>query len=120
MATLQIYLSHAGTEGRAARELTTALRDAGANVWSDDTPLGSAQDFAELQRQIAERPIFIVLLSKVACSSERVRREVQWAEATLKRDTTHAILPIVAASFDRAAFVAFKAMPTLANGMRLS
>jgi hypothetical protein len=53
MDALRIYLSRAGTEGRVARELTAALCNAGAQVWSDDTPLGSAQNFAELQRQQA-------------------------------------------------------------------
>ena len=77
---------------------------AGADVWFDEHNLGATQLLDEIQRQLAARPVFVVLLSKSAFASDWVKRECKWAFNIQLRDPSHIILPVVISPIDPNAF----------------
>ncbi len=96
MAQMRVFLSHSSTDRDFADALAKALRDAGADVWYDESHLGTGQLLREISRQLAQRPVFVVVLSKAAFASEWVPRECEWAYNLYAAESNRIILPIVA------------------------
>jgi tetratricopeptide (TPR) repeat protein len=97
---MQVFLSHSSADAPFANTLVVALRGAGADVWIDDSHLGTGQLLEEITRQLATRPVFVVVLSKAAFASEWVRRECTWAFNLYGRQKNRLILPVVAEPLD--------------------
>jgi tetratricopeptide (TPR) repeat protein len=120
MSVMSIFLSHASADHTLAQRMVSTLRGAGADVWFAERHLGAQQDaqqdtqqaLQEIQRELAARPIFIVLLSPAAFASDWVRDECRWACNIQKRDPTHALLPVVIAQIEPSAFNSMRYLET--------
>ncbi len=97
---LRVFVSHSHEDDAFCRQIVTALRDAGADVWYDEHNLGSGQLMSVIQRELA-RPIFVLILSKAAFASRWVKRETTWAYEMTDRDPSRVILPVTAGPIDR-------------------
>ncbi len=96
MAVLKIFVSHSHQDNAFCRQLVQALRDANADVWYDEHNLGSGQLLDRIEAELKVRPVFIVILSPAALTSQWVRDESKWAYARYKRDPQRIILPVLA------------------------
>lgn len=96
-ATPHIFVSHAHEDNAWCRAFVEALRHGGADVWYDEHNLGYGELAEEIERELASRPIFIVVLSPASVAKPWVRRETE--AAIHLRDTVpgRGILPVVAA-----------------------
>src|SRR5690348_904634 len=105
MATaLPIFVSHSHEDTAFCQALVTALRGAGADVWYDEHNMGAGQLMDVIQRELGQRKIFIVILSKHAFASAWVRRETGWAYELAAHDPTRIILPVTAAAIEHGDF----------------
>jgi TIR domain len=105
MAQMRVFVSHTSSDKEFCQELVAALRTAGADVWYDEHNLGIGVLREEIMRQLAERPAFIVVVSKAALASRWVRDECEWTYNLYRRPTTpgsspRLILPVVAGPYD--------------------
>lgn len=100
MAQLRIFLSHSSSDRDVADALAHALRGAGADVWYDETHLGTGQLLDEISEQLPTRPVFVVLLSKAAFASSWVKQECKWAYNLFRREPNRIMLPVVAQLLD--------------------
>jgi tetratricopeptide (TPR) repeat protein len=100
MAQMQVFVSHSSKDKAFCDRLVGALRGAGADVWYDEHNLGAGVLRREIMKQLAERPIVIVILSKAALTSDWVQDECEWAYNLLKREPNRMILPVVAATYE--------------------
>ena len=101
MAQMRIFLSHSSTDKDFADALARALRDAGADVWCDSTHLGFGHLRRDISKQVASRPVFIVVLSKQAFASRWVTDECDWAydlyeDEQQRGEQNRIIVPVVA------------------------
>src|SRR5579875_2712846 len=96
MSTLRIFVSHSHEDDAFCRTLVAALRGASTDVWYDEHNLGSGQLLDVIQRELASRPIFIIILSPDALRSTWVKNEAKWAFNLLQRDSMRNILPVTA------------------------
>ncbi|HEY1389288.1 MAG TPA: toll/interleukin-1 receptor domain-containing protein [Ktedonobacterales bacterium] len=101
MAQMRIFLSHSSADREFADALAKALRDAGADVWYDESHLGTGQLLREINNQLTTRTVFVVILSKSAFASNWVKRECEWAYNLYDREPDRKILPVVAQQLDR-------------------
>ena len=104
---MRIFVSHSSQDNDFCRTLVKALKNAGADVWYDEIDLGAGHLLKEINDQLASRPIFIVILSKAAFSSEWVTRECEWAYNLYTREPARVILPITAQQIDNGDFNAW-------------
>jgi tetratricopeptide (TPR) repeat protein len=102
MAQLRIFLSHSSTDRDFADALAHALRGAGADVWYDETHLGTGQLLDEISAQLPTRPVFLLVASKAAFASDWVKQECKWAFNLYRREPNRIMLPIVAKQLDPA------------------
>lgn len=102
MAQLRIFLSHSSTDRDFADALARALRGAGADVWYDETHLGTGQLLDEISAQLPTRPVFLLVASKAAFASDWVRQECKWAFNLYRREPNRIMLPVVANQIDPA------------------
>jgi tetratricopeptide (TPR) repeat protein len=102
MAQLRIFLSHSSTDRDFADALARALRGAGADVWYDETHLGTGQLLDEISAQLPTRPVFLLVASKAAFASDWVKQECKWAFNLYRREPNRIMLPIVAKPLDPA------------------
>lgn len=100
MQQMRVFVSHSSADTTFANALVGALRNAGADVWLDDSHLGTGQLLEEITRQLANRPVFVVVLSKAAFASEWVRRECTWAFNLYGRQQNRLMLPVVVSPLD--------------------
>jgi CheY-like chemotaxis protein len=96
MSQTRIFVSHSSQDNAFCNALVQALRGAGADVWYDEENLGAAHLLNEISRELASRPVFIVILSKAAFGSQWVMRECQWAYNLYTREPDRIILPVTA------------------------
>lgn len=99
MAQLRVFLSHSSADKAFADQLVAALRDAGADVWYDEHNLGTGQLRATIMRELATRPIFIVLVSHAALTSRWVQDECEWTYNIAQRKPERLLLPVTAAPY---------------------
>ncbi|HEX5548260.1 MAG TPA: toll/interleukin-1 receptor domain-containing protein [Ktedonobacterales bacterium] len=102
MAQLRIFLSHSSADRDFADALARALRGAGADVWYDETHLGTGQLLDEISAQLPTRPVFLLVASKAAFASDWVKQECKWAFNLYRREPNRIMLPIVAKALDPA------------------
>ncbi len=101
MAQIRIFLSHSSADRDFANALAHALRGAGADVWYDETHLGTGQLLDEISAQLPTRPVFLLVVSKAAFASDWVRQECKWAFNLYRREPNRIMLPIVAQQLDQ-------------------
>lgn len=101
MDQLRIFVSHSSHNRELCEALSLALREAGADVWYDQQDLGSGHLLEIIPREIKQRKVFIVILSKSSIASAWVRDECKWAYALYSRESGRTILPIVAETLEQ-------------------
>jgi hypothetical protein len=81
-----IFISHSSPDNAFGQQLTTNLRNMGYDVWYDSYPGRDASGlvpgdgwFERIQLELAERPVFLVILSPSSMASPWVRDEVSMA-----------------------------------------
>lgn len=99
MAQLRVFLSHSSADKAFADRLVAALRAAGADVWYDEHNLGMGQLRSTIMRELATRPVFIVLVSHAALTSRWVQDECEWAYNIGQRKPERPMLSVVAAPY---------------------
>lgn len=101
MAQMQVFVSHSHEDDAFCRAVVAGLRGAGADVWYDEHNLGSGQLMEVIQRELGNRPVVILILTKAAFASRWVRREIVWAYELLDRDPSRLLLPVTASPIAR-------------------
>src|SRR5262249_9846405 len=96
---LKVFVSHSAQDKLFCDALVAALRAAGADVWYDEHSLGAGVLRGEMMRELAKRPIFLVVLSPAAFASGWVRDACEWAYNLSKRESHRLLLPVVAAAY---------------------
>jgi hypothetical protein len=76
MSAMRIFVSHSHDDAAICRDLVTALRAAGGDVWYDEHNLGSGQLMDVVMRELDSRPVFLVILTKAAFASRWVRNHL--------------------------------------------
>jgi predicted esterase len=72
---MRIFVSHSSHDNEPCRALVSALRSAGADVWYDEHNLGNGVLRDVIMRELATRPVFVVMLTKAAITSQWVHDE---------------------------------------------
>ena len=104
MGQMRIFVSHSSQDNAFCDALVHGLRGAGANVWYDQQNLGVGQLLDVITKELRERKVFIVILSKAAFASQWVRQECKWVFNLSVREPERLILPVVAQPVERADF----------------
>lgn len=78
--------------------LVQGLGQAGADVWYDEHNMGSGRLGPTIERELRERPIFVVILSPAALRSQWVEDEARWAYGLWRKTPSRHILPVTAAT----------------------
>src|SRR5258708_22791065 len=94
---LNVFVSHSHQDDAVCRQLVTALRGVGADVWYDEHNMGSGQLGPTIEREIKARPVFVLILSPAALTSAWVEDEARWAYGLYRKDRTRTIQPVLAA-----------------------
>jgi glycogen debranching enzyme len=98
MSQLRLFVSHSQFDNVFCRGLVQALEDADAEVWYDHQNMGPGELDFVIAREIASRPVFVVVLSPSALQSHWVKKECRLAIARYRQDPNRVILPVLAAS----------------------
>ena len=113
----RIFISHTPEDDDFCQDLVSALRSAGADVWSNDRHYGLSQLLPVIEPEVRARPVFIVILSPAALRSGTVTAACTWAATYLRHDPNRRFLPVVAQPVDdmslRAFFEGFHTHPTM-------
>ena len=91
----RVFLSHSSQDKQAADQFAQAFRQAGADVWYDEESLGAGHLRRAIMKELGERPVFVVLLSKAALASSWVLRSCEWAYDLQRGDSSRVLLPVV-------------------------
>jgi tetratricopeptide (TPR) repeat protein len=102
MVQLKVFLSHSSQDKAFADTLAQALRGAGADVWYDEESLGAGHLRRIIMKELADRPVFVVLLSKPAQASTWVLDECEWAFDLQRDDPSRIMLPVVVQQLEKA------------------
>ncbi len=94
---LKVFVSHSHQDDAFCRQLVTALRGAGADVWYDEHNMGSGQLGPTIERELKARPVFVLILSPAALTSAWVEDETRWAYGLYRSDRMRVIQPILTA-----------------------
>jgi len=100
MDPLKIFVSHSHEDNAFCQQLVRALRGAGADAWFDEHDLGAGHLLDAVERELRQRPIFLLILSPAAMQSQWVRNEAIWAFNRMQRDPQRVFLPVVAQPVD--------------------
>lgn len=95
-----IFVSHSSEDGAFCGAFVRALREAKADVWYDVDNLGTGVLRTEIMRELSNRPVFIVILSPAALTSQWVQDECEWAYNLLRRERYRIFLPVTAQAYD--------------------
>src|SRR5690348_11359942 len=102
MAQMQVFVSHSHQNNAFCAELVKALEGAGADVWYDDESLHTGRLGPIIERELRERPVFIVVLSPAALASQWVEDETRWAYGLYRSEPERIILPVLTEPLARA------------------
>ena len=94
---VRIFVSHSHHDAGFTRDLVTALRGAGADVWLDKHNLGAEQLGPVVEHELQLRSLFVVVLSPAALASRSVEQECRWAYDVSRRDPARTMLSVLAA-----------------------
>jgi hypothetical protein len=73
-STKALFLSYASQDAAAARRIGDALREAGLDVWFDQSELRGGDAWDEMiRRQIAECALFVPIISAATAAEKPVR-----------------------------------------------
>ncbi len=100
IAAPRVFVSHSHGDSAWCHSYVEALRQGGADVWYDEHNLNYGELMDEIEREIAARPVFSVVLSPKACASHWVRREMTAAIELLDHQPGHILLPVIAVPCD--------------------
>jgi tetratricopeptide (TPR) repeat protein len=98
-AQLRIFISYNQADRVACDQLVAALRGAGADVWYSEHSTVAGQAREESKRELHERPVCIVILSKAALASGWVQDDCHWAFYTSEGVPAMLLLPVVVGAF---------------------
>ncbi|HEY1391421.1 MAG TPA: toll/interleukin-1 receptor domain-containing protein [Ktedonobacterales bacterium] len=98
MSQMRVFVSHSHEDTAFCHALVQALRGAGADVWYDEHNMGSGRLGPTIEREVRERPVFVVILSPAALHSPWVEDETGWAYGLLRKEANRLILPVTAAA----------------------
>lgn len=104
MAVIKIFVSHSHADDDFCHEYVSLLRKAGADVWYDEHNLGTGELHEVIPRELGNRPVFIVILSKAAFRSSWVKDETKWAYNLFKRQPSRIIMPVTAQTISQRDF----------------
>lgn len=117
MNPARIFVSHTPEDDEFCQDLVSALRSAGADVWSNDRHYALSQLLPVIEPEVRARPVFIVILSPAALRSGTVTAACTWAATYLRHDPSRRFLPVLAQPVDdtalRAFFEGFHTQPTM-------
>ncbi|MGZ3602051.1 MAG: tetratricopeptide repeat protein [Ktedonobacterales bacterium] len=95
MEQARIFVSHSPYDKAFTEPIVEALREIGADVWYDDRDVSAEPLRDEIQREIASRSRFIVILSRAALASPHVLAECAQAYALQRTEHSRIMLPIL-------------------------
>jgi tetratricopeptide (TPR) repeat protein len=116
MSRLRVFFSHSSQDNEFCGALVKALRGAWADVWYDRDNLGPGELPVTLVREIRNRPVFLVALSKPAFTSSWVQEECKAAHQQYELDRARIILPVTVGPISDSDFAA---LPFLQPFMRV-
>lgn len=97
MSAPAIFVSHSHKDDAYCHTFVSALRAAGLDVWYDEHNATAGHLRELIERELRLRPIFVVVLTPAALTSEWVTDECDWAYNLYRRDRAHrVILPVLA------------------------
>ncbi|MGH9941007.1 MAG: toll/interleukin-1 receptor domain-containing protein [Pyrinomonadaceae bacterium] len=97
---MQVFISHAETDGSLAGKLAAGLEEAGLKVWYDRREILPGANWAEETAQaLKESEAMVVLLTPAALRSTQVRREIQYALGG--ENYSHRLIPVFVGSADK-------------------
>ena len=100
MSTMNVFLCHSPEDTEIAKQVVAALRNAGADVWFEESNPDAPPSPDEIHHQIQMRPVFVVLLSKSVFASNQLKSACKSAFEAQQSDSNHIILPVVVAPID--------------------
>jgi TIR domain len=100
MATPRVFVSHSHEDRIWCHSYVEALRQGGADVCYDEQNLSYGVLMDEIERDLAARAVFSVVLSPKACTSQWVPREMAAAIELLDHQPGRILLPVVAVPCD--------------------
>lgn len=136
--SMRIFVSHSHKDNTYCHAIVQGLRSAGADVWYDEHNMQPGQLGPSIERELLQRPIFVLVLSPSAVKSSWVENETRWAYGLYRKDSTRVILPVTAESVsedniwlflrefmrieagDSQPYSANEAVPRLVQALRLS
>lgn len=92
---MRIFVSHSHKDDDACHALVAALRDAGADVWYDEHNMRSGRLGPAIEKEIQERPVFVLVASPAALASRWVEDETRWAYGLSRNDEARILLPVL-------------------------
>lgn len=104
---MRIFVRHNHEDDGFCRELTSAMRHVGTDVWYDEHNMGAGSLLDTIELELRARPVFVVILSPPALASAWVRDECKWAFLRLRQDPRRLILPVLAAPVEKDAIWLF-------------
>lgn len=95
-ASTRIFLSHSHEDNAWCRQFVEGLREIGADVWYDEHNLGYGVLQDTIDRQLRDRPTFVVVLTPASTRSAWVRLEMDAAMRLQQKEPERIILPVIA------------------------
>ncbi|HEX8036228.1 MAG TPA: TIR domain-containing protein, partial [Ktedonobacterales bacterium] len=95
MEQARIFVSYSPHDKAFTEPIVEALRAIGADVWYDQRDMSAEPLREEIQREIASRSRFIVILSIAALASPQVLAECAQAYALQRTELSRIMLPIL-------------------------
>ena len=99
MSAPAIFVSHSHQDDTYCHTFVTALRGAGLDVWYDEHNATAGHLVDVISHEIRQRPVFIVILTPAALTSDWVKDECTWAYNRWQKDKANRVmLPVLAAT----------------------
>ncbi len=99
MSAPAIFVSHSHKDDTYCHTFVTALRGAGLDVWYDEHNATAGHLVDVISHEIRQRPVFIVILTPAALTSDWVKDECTWAYNRWQKDKANRVmLPVLAAT----------------------
>src|SRR5215469_36576 len=98
----RVFVSHSHADNATAHPLVQALRDAGYEVWYDESNMEAGNLADTIERELRDADVCVVVLSPEAVASPWVKSE-WYAAWELMRDPNQrlkALVPVIAAPCD--------------------
>src|SRR5574340_1296500 len=101
MSAPAIFVSHSHQDDEYCHTFVTMLRAAGLDVWYDEHNATAGHLVDLIEREIRQRPVFILILTPAALASTWVKDECTWAYGRWRKDQAgRVMLPVLAEMVD--------------------